>query len=299
MSLQVIKPCDGGTTIIHSTEHCDNCGEDWASCCCPKSPEVPCEGDCGKILVTNLATCSESQLNANKCTLIVKNAVGDVEACQYTPRSIILSAYNTVNTSSICDDIPDNYLDFYNDAVREVNSKIDTLWELSEAIVKTCGRCEFYAPPKYVQVISVTNEVVNCNQNCSAMKYRYVNAEQWAASRVLDSWSLKGRDTIIIKDPVTCGCSAGIPNFLKVTYYKKIDMAKSLDECLDIEDDAVNVIKDLIIMDSLGVKFNNQLAISRAIDRYKSFLDTFKTRDAKKVNTAPFKIVRPAFRIRG
>jgi hypothetical protein len=297
--MRVIRPCDGHTQVIHSGDRCHDCGETWAECCCPKVSEQVCEEDCGKILVTNLAICTESQLNANKCTYIVETAIDNKAECGYTPKSIILAAYNVVNTSSICDDIPENYLEFYNDAVREINAKIDTLWQLNSAIVKTCGRCEFYAPRKYVSIVSVTDDVMNCNNGCNKRKYKFISGELWDASTVLGGWTFKGKNIIVIKDPLTCGSNCGIPSFLKVTYYKQLDLATSLDECLSIEDDAVNVIRDLIIMNSLGVKFNNKLAISRSLDRYQEFFKIYKSRDDKKVDNPPYKVIYPAFRIRG
>lgn len=295
----VIRPCDGPSQLVRDTSSCPNCSESWASCCCPKISEQVCADDCGKILVTNLASCSESQLAANKCTLVVQTTADNPEACLYTPRSIISAAYGTVNTSTICDDLPDSYLEFFNDAVREINSKVDSLWELSEAIVKTCGRCEFYAPPKYNQIITVSDEVINCNSGCQKTRYRFIDPEMWAGSMLVDGWTLKNKDVIQIKDPVTCGCNNAIPSFLKVTYYKKIEQARTLDDCLDIEDDTVNVLKDLMIMNGLGVKFNNELAISRSLDRYKDFIENYNNRTMKKVNNTPYKTVKLNFRIRG
>lgn len=283
-------------TII-SEETCSDCGETWAACCCPRPAVDSCPGECGVVTVNGLAVCSESQLNANKCTIVVESEVAPEMECKYTPDSILKEAYAIVNTSTICNQIPEEYLDFFNSAIRYINTFKEPLWKQSQAVVKTCGRCKFYTPPQFTKIIAVTNELQNCNFNCVKKKYTYVNSEQFTAAIATGVYTIRENE-IIIKDPSACGCNEVIPDFLMIDYYKKLRQAETLTECLVIDDDVVNVLIDWIVGFRLGVKFSNSVAQNTALKGLEMFEDKYTSYDSRKASTPHYRLIKPAIRLR-
>lgn len=280
-------------------DSCFTCGESWAQCCCQLKAEdlTSCPGQCGITKISNLAKCSESQLNANKCTILIKSEVSEKEECIITPREILLLAYDLVQTSTVCKDISEDWLRFFNFAVRRLNSEAEPLWEPQQAVVATCHHCEFYMPPNWNKIISISNDVINCNGGCNKRRYDFVHTEQFIGSRVVNSWTIRN-NVIAIKDPKSCGCAEGIPDFLMVDYYSKLPKAKALDDCLNINDDAIMLLVDRVIADSLGVKYNNQLAIKRSLDNIQEYGEKNNGYVARRVQASPYTKVQLGRRIR-
>lgn len=278
---------------------CFTCGETWAKCCCELKAEdfSTCPGQCGITTISNLAKCSESQLNANKCTIVIKSEVFEKEDCATTPRKILLNAYNIVQTSTVCKDISEDWMEFFNDAVRRLNAEAEPLWEPLQAIVATCRFCEFNMPPNWNKIISVSNDVMACNSSCNTRRYDFVHSEQFIGSQLVNSWTIRN-NTIAIKDPKSCGCEEAIPDFLMIDYYSKLPKAKTLDDCLNINDDAIMLLKDRIIADSLGVKYSNQLAIKRSLDNIEEYKNKNNGYVARRVQSSPFTKIYLGRRIR-
>lgn len=291
--------CSKPKQLTLGGETCTSCKESWANCCCPRGNYTSCP-DCKTTVVSNIAECSDSQLNQNNCIIVSGSSVISSKDCQNTVSDVLRLAYLTTNKTALCPKFTDDYLYFYNAAVSELNAFMPGLWVSTQALMKTCKRCYFDEPPQSQKIITVTTDVEKCNQYCSKTKYSFLESELWSASRVFSSWTRKD-GMILVKDPKTCGCGFEPPEFLMVDYYRGIPPAGSVDDCLDSSFPAeiAAMIAHTIVKSYFGIKYENQLAISMARNILDEYKDMYRNHDMRHVESKPQTKLRPTVRIGG
>lgn len=274
-----------------TVQECEVCSNsfDGTSCVSPIAYE-DCTS-CSTTTTTAIANCNRTDLIKNKCTLITEASVVKKTRC-YTPREIIKTALFTLDPLQGCGNISDDYLLLYNMAITDINERFELLLEVKEAIVSRCGNCEFYAPPQFSKILSLTNEVQSCDKGCSNRRFEYLPSSVWAGSRLSDGQWTYFDKKIHIADPKECGCSEELPDLLKITYKNLISEAESIDEEVCVSPFIRNLIVNSLLAGPLSIKKNNQYAGSVARDQLREMEMTAGDYDTRNVQVERYTVFK-------
>lgn len=277
---------------------CFSCNETWANCCCPQENYAICEDDCQRTTLKGVATCDASQLSQARCTLIVEGEQLEQSDCEYTVADLIMEAELKSHKSTPCEKINERFLAFYNAAVRKLNMNVTALLPRKQAVVTTCGDCSFYAPPNMAKIVAVSSDLDKCNNGCKKRRYEYVSFDSFTASNIVSKFTYAD-GKILIKKPESCGCKEVIPDFLMVDYVGRIPRAKSVEDCINYDERIIDTLVNLIVMDGLGVKYNNTFAVNRALDSYNEMLQNNHSHDATNVEATTISFLSTGTRLGG
>lgn len=250
--------------------------------CCSTAPAPSCEAQCVSSTINVALECNEEELISNGCTLLTTVEMVEDKKCVKV-YDLITSAYNRASDTRNCPkEVAERYLDLYNLLALQISDELEGVRHPRQALISTCGYCEFNKPPDLKFINSLSNEVAGCNANCKTRRYSYIPVSQFFGSKLINSYTIRG-DKIFIKSPHECGCSEGIPNILLIDYMANAPKAVSLDDCLSLTDEQYLGIYYLLVID-IAAKLEKTAVQARFEKLYEKFSQNHGSYDQQQLS---------------
>lgn len=254
----------------------------YCSKCCSTASAPTCEAQCSPKSIKVALECNEDELVADGCTLITSVELVEDRKC-IKIGDLISSAYSRASDARNCSrEVSERYLELYNFISLQISDELEGVRRPRQALISTCGFCEFNKPPDLRLINSLSNDVKGCNSGCNVRRYSYIPVTQFLGSQLVNSFTMRG-DKIYIKSPQECNCNEGIPNLLMIDYMANAPKAKSIDDCLELSDEQYLGIYYLMVID-IAAKLEKTAVQTRFEKLYEKFSQNHASYDQQQLS---------------